>query len=212
MRSIGMEDRSRDLSWATPLIAIVPRSIVDAPDLALVMDIFDKGELISRPGYDPTVLQRAGFGVLFACFALMAIVAANRRNAIYGFVGLILSASLLVSLAEHYYIIKLGTSQSPTNDAIRFLGGKGVDFEHVVGIDRSLEKSAIRFIIAFWNTSWVPLHYLAAGELEQRIHDWNLKYLVTPEVLAFPVAFHAPGIYVYLLEARPERSAPDPPD
>jgi hypothetical protein len=111
-------------AWATPLIAIVPRSIVDAPDLALVMDIFDKGELISRPGYDPTVLQRAGFGVLFACFALMAIVAANRRNAIYGFVGLILSASLLVSLAEHYYIIKLGTSQSPTNDAIRFLGGR----------------------------------------------------------------------------------------
>jgi hypothetical protein len=187
-------------AWATPLIAIIPRSIVDAPDLALVMDIVDKGQLISRPGYDPTFLQRAGFGALFVAFALTAIVAANRRNGLYGFVGLILSASLVVSLAEHYYITTLGTSQSPTNDAIRFLRGKGVDFERAVSIDRSLEKSAIRFMIAFWNTSWFPLHYLAAGELDQHIHDWNLKYFVTPEVLAFPVAFHAPGIYVYLLE------------
>jgi hypothetical protein len=123
----------------------------------------------------------------------------KRRHAFYGFVVLTLSASLLVSLAEYRYMRALGAPQSPTNDAIRFLSEQKIDFAHAVGIDRSLEESSIRFIVAFWNTSWFPLRYVPADGLEQ-LHDGGLKYFISPKVLALPVAFTAPGIFVYRLK------------
>jgi hypothetical protein len=184
---------------ATPLLAIVPRSIVNASDLALAMAVIDKGQVIWRHGYEPTIFEGVAFAALLACFGLIGILAAKRRNAFYGFVGFMLLASLTVSLAEHRYMRGLGTFQSPTNNAVRFLREQEVDFEHEVGIDGSLERSPIGFFVAFWNTSWFPLRYVPAEELEH-IHDAGLKYFVSSKVLALPVAFNAPGIYVYRLK------------
>lgn len=184
---------------ATPLLAIVPRSIVNASDLALAMAVINKGRVMWGHGYEATIFESVAFAVLFACFGFIGILAAKRRDAFYGFVGLMFLASLTVSLAEHRYMKALGSSQSPTNNAIRFLREQGVDFAHAVGIDRSLEESPIGFFVAFWNTSRFSLRYVPAEEVEH-IHDGDLKYFVSPKVLALPVAFTAPGIYVYRLK------------
>ena len=184
---------------ATPLLAIVPRSIVNASDLALAMAVINKGRVIWGNGYEATIFEGVAFAVLFACFGFIGILAAKRRDVFYGFVSLVFLASLMGSLAEHRYMRVLGSSQSPTNDAIRFLREQGIDFAHAVGIDRTLEESPIRFFVAFWNTSWFPLRYVPAEGLEH-VHDGDLKYLISPKVLALPVAFTAPGIYVYRLK------------
>ena len=186
-------------AWATPLTAIGPRVITDAPDLALAMAVIDQGQVIPRYGYDASLLQRVGFAVLLACFGAWGVFATSRRWALYGLVVLVLCGGLMVSVAEHRYTAMLGGAQSPTNDAIRFLCTQKVDFEHAVGIDRDLEVSNIRFIADFWNTSSIQLRYVAAEDLEQHIHDGDVKYFVSPKVLALPVAFNARGLYVYRL-------------
>jgi hypothetical protein len=186
-------------AWATPLMAIVPRSIVNASDLGLAMAVINKGRVIWGHGYEATIFEGVAFAAVFACYGLIGILAAKRRNAFYGFVGLMFLASLTVSLAEHRYMRLLGSSQSPTNDAIRFLREQGIDFARAVGIDRSLEESPMGFFVAFWNTSRFPLRYVPAEEVEH-IHDGDLKYFVSPKVLALPVAFTAPGIHVYRLK------------
>ncbi len=184
---------------ATPLLAIVPRSIVNASDLALAMAVVDKGHVIWRHVYEPALFERVAFAALFAFFGLIGILTAQRRNFFYGFVVLMLLASLIDSLAELRYMRMLGASQSATNDAIRFLREQGVDFEHAVAIDRSLEESPIGFFVAFWNTSRFPLRYVPAEEFDHT-RDGDLKYFLSPKVLALPIEFNAPGIHVYRLK------------
>jgi len=185
---------------ATPLLAILPRSIVNASDLALAMAVVDKGGVIWRHSYEATLFGRVGFAALFACFGLMGILAMKRPNAFYGFVGLVLVGSLMTSLAELRYMRVLGASQSPMNDAVRFLRDQGADFEHAVGIDRRFQGGNIGPMVDFWTTSRLSLRYLSASELEQRSREWDLKYFVSPEALSFPPVFSAPGLYVYLLK------------
>ncbi len=187
-------------AWASPLTAIGPRIIVDAPDLALAMAVIDHGHVIARHGYETTLLQRVGFAALLACFGLLGILAANRRWALIALLVLVLSGSLTVSVAEHRYMAMLGAAQSPTNDAVRFLRAQGADFANAVGIDRNFEQTSnIPFIADFWATSRQSLRYLAADEVQQSGQGRDLKYFVSSEVLALPLAFNEPGIYVYRL-------------
>ncbi len=186
--------------WASPLTAIGPRIIVDAPDLALAMAIVDQGEVIARSGYDASILQRAGFAALLACLALLAALAINRRSALHGLAALVLAASLMASLAEQRFMAVLGAAQSPLNDAIRFLQAQRADLRHDVAVDRVFEQhSNIRYIADFWTAAPLSLRYLPADAMQDHGRDRDVKYFVSPEVLAFAVAFHAPGIYVYRL-------------
>lgn len=187
---------------ATPLTAVIPRSIVDAPDLALVMFVIDRGEVIWRKSYEATRYAPLRFAALFAGVALIGIFTANSRRAFYGFVALLLVSSLMTTLAEQHYINMLGTSQSPMNNAVRFLREPGADFAHAVGIDRRFKGGNIRPMADFWTTSRLSLRYVAADELVPAGPNADLRYFVSPELLTFPIAFEAPGIYVYLLNGR----------
>jgi hypothetical protein len=189
-------------AWATPLMDLSAFGVLNAPDLALAATIIGKGQVIWQRGFHATMPERVGFAAIFFCFGLMAILATKRRWAVYCLVSVMLSVSLIGSLAEHWYIKTLGTSASPTNDAIRFLREHDVDFEHAVGFDRSFAEGSIHFFVAFWNTSPRPLRYFSGYEIEKRIDDGHLKYFVSPNVLAFPVAYSTRGIYVYLLNGR----------
>ena len=187
---------------ATPLTALGPRIIVDAPDLALAMTVIDHGRVIARHGYEAPLLQRVGFAAFLACFGLLGILAVNRRRALVALLVLMLSGSLVVSVAEHRYMAMLGAAQSPTNEAIEFLRERKADLEHAVGIDRELEQTSdIQGIADFWRTSRIPLRYVAADALEQRRREHDLEYFVSTKILPLPVAFKAPGIYVYSLKS-----------
>ncbi len=189
-------------AWASPLTAIGPRIIVDAPDLALAMTVIDHGQVIARHGYDATLLQRVGFAGFLACFGLFGILAANRRRTLIALLVLVLSGSIMVSVAEHRYMAMLGAAQSPTNEAIEFLRERKADLEHAVGIDRDLEQTSNTHAIAdFWDTARIPLRYIAADVLEQRGRERDLEYFISTKILPFPVAFKAPGIYVYILKS-----------
>jgi hypothetical protein len=176
----------------SPLLLVVPYSAVNNPELSMFFSLFDGG-FVWRRIYDPSWLQRIGYGVaIFVLTGLLLIAARHRRWRI----PISLTFAVLISTATieaHRYAVMLGSSQESFNILMRWVvieetRGKAFAF------DPDLLASNAQFIYKVWaDKEELPL----ISPADVAANSSTIDFYITKAPMPFPLMKALGGLNVY---------------
>jgi len=190
---------------ATPLHAMHPPSFVNNAELALVTLLIDRGRIVWRGMYEPSLSQTIAFAAAFAVSSMIFTFTSKRPAAMRLLVWLLLLANMAVSAAEQQFVTRIGFSQAGLNDAVRFLRREVPDISHRVMFDEQLANGNTEWMLTFWTGMTDKLRYVNVADIAgPAAVQSSAEFLISRQTLPLPVAYSSPGIFAYRLSgARP---------
>ena len=181
---------------ATPLGMVIPISFVVNSDLSLATWIIDKGMVIWRGQYFPSIDERVIFAIAYGAIGLILIWVSKWRSILPFFFILILAGSNLTTLAEHEFVGIIGNSQNGFNNVMRFVQRKEFGNKKIA-FDSEFNDCNISFIPRFW-TAKDKVYFLDLKEiLNSRKPPRNANYFISMKKLCLPVVYKSKGFFLY---------------
>lgn len=184
---------------ASPLYTLNPVAYTTMPELSLIIYIANQGLVNWGPLIEaPTMLLRFAVPILFGGFGFFTLLYIKHSGkvllaSVFIFLGFLFSA-----LAAHYYVIKIGHSQSPFNNIYVYFLKRHIDVKNVV-FDKKMENGNVQSMTPFWFNG-API-YSTLTELIDKNH-YKSVYFVSMDKLERPILFTTQAVSVYKIEKK----------
>ncbi len=161
---------------APPLYTLNPVAYTAMPELSSIIFLKNKGLVLwGAMIVKPSFYLRFTVGLFFGSIALCSLI--QRKYVTYLIAGLILIGTCLNAIAENYYVIKLGDSQSAFNHVYIELLKHDININNVA-LDITMKSGNAEFMTPFW-MGHPSLVYLNVKQIEQIKYPKSIRYFIS---------------------------------
>lgn len=151
------------------------------------------GPLIQEPG----LWMRFSVAFFFGGFAYCILLYLRRLGSLQPIALVIFIGTLLSALAAHYYVVKLGQTQSYLNNLYVTLLNHNIDATKVM-FDKKLEGGNVQFMTPFWFNTEAT--YGLEDEVRNNLTHHSPLYFVSMDQIALPCLYCAKIGAVYKVD------------